>query len=327
MLGDSGRRADRQSVRGARMKGLISFALKLTVTGFLLYVVWRYMQDLHLRSVLGGANFWWLGIAILLTILQAGLAAVRWKEVLLRLRGIVLPVWLAFAWNGTSTLIGQVLPSTVGGDAFRVGALAAESDLSSGLRAVVADRIIGLVALGIIVVVAGTLLIVASKSPTAWLPFVIGLAGSLGCVLVVLAGPHVPDRQKILRPVKIISGDLRTLLVAPDKAATLSLMSILIHVLSIVTFATLAHAFNLHDVALFHIGIVVPCALLISAVPISLGGWGLREGAMYIGFKLVGSDPAAAIVLSLMFGVANLAVATMGTLLWLATREKALQRR
>jgi glycosyltransferase 2 family protein len=309
------------------MKGLISFALKLTVTGFLLYVVLKYLQDSHLRAVLGEANFWWLGVAIFLTILQAGLAAARWKEVLLRLKGIVLPVWLAFAWNGTSTLIGQILPSTVGGDAFRVGALAAESDLSSGLRAVLADRIIGLVALGMIVVVAGTSLIVVSRSPTAWVPFVIGLAGCLGCVLIVLAGPHVPDGQRILRPVKIVSGDMRIILTSPNKVATLSLMSILIHLLSIVTFATLARALNLHDVALFHLGMVVPCALLISAVPISLGGWGLREGAMYIGFKLVGSDPAAAIVLSLMFGVANLAVATMGALLWLATKAEALQQR
>ncbi|MBV8590102.1 MAG: flippase-like domain-containing protein [Acetobacteraceae bacterium] len=49
--------------------------------------------------------------------------------------------------------------------------------------------------------------------------------------------------------------------------------------------------------------ILVPPALLISALPISLGGWGVREGAMVAAFSLVQADPAGVAAVSVMFGL------------------------
>jgi uncharacterized membrane protein YbhN (UPF0104 family) len=47
----------------------------------------------------------------------------------------------------------------------------------------------------------------------------------------------------------------------------------------------------------------VPPALLVSALPISLGGWGVREGALVAAFSLVHADPAAVAATSVMFGL------------------------
>ena len=49
--------------------------------------------------------------------------------------------------------------------------------------------------------------------------------------------------------------------------------------------------------------ILVPPALLVSALPISLGGWGVREGALVVAFSLVHADPAAVAATSVMFGL------------------------
>jgi hypothetical protein len=49
--------------------------------------------------------------------------------------------------------------------------------------------------------------------------------------------------------------------------------------------------------------VLVPPALLVSALPISLGGWGLREGAMVAAFSLVHADPAAVAATSVIFGL------------------------
>ncbi len=49
--------------------------------------------------------------------------------------------------------------------------------------------------------------------------------------------------------------------------------------------------------------VLVPPALLVSALPISLGGWGVREGALVAAFSLVHADPAAVAATSVIFGL------------------------
>jgi hypothetical protein len=49
--------------------------------------------------------------------------------------------------------------------------------------------------------------------------------------------------------------------------------------------------------------LIVPPALLISSVPFSLAGWGVREGALAAGFVLVGSSSEAGVATSILFGL------------------------
>ena len=42
---------------------------------------------------------------------------------------------------------------------------------------------------------------------------------------------------------------------------------------------------------------------MISSVPISLAGWGVREGALATGFVLVGASSEAGVATSILFGL------------------------
>jgi glycosyltransferase 2 family protein len=53
-------------------------------------------------------------------------------------------------------------------------------------------------------------------------------------------------------------------------------------------------------------------ALLIATMPIALAGWGVREGAMIVGYGLFGVAPGAALAVSVGFGLASLAVSLPG---------------
>ena len=66
---------------------------------------------------------------------------------------------------------------------------------------------------------------------------------------------------------------------------------------------------------------LIPPILLILTLPISIGGWGIREGAMIWAFALVGVTNEEALVLSVLFGFATLAITLPGGLIWLLTRE------
>ena len=62
--------------------------------------------------------------------------------------------------------------------------------------------------------------------------------------------------------------------------------------------------------------------LLITSLPISIGGWGIREAAMIAIFALVGVPSSAAMVLSVQFGLLAMLVSTPGLVLWFMLKRK-----
>jgi hypothetical protein len=70
--------------------------------------------------------------------------------------------------------------------------------------------------------------------------------------------------------------------------------------------------------------LIVPTVMLISLLPFSVAGWGLRESAMATGFMLVQAPTAAAVAASVMFGVLTLLTSLPGGLLWLSSRPSRI---
>jgi uncharacterized membrane protein YbhN (UPF0104 family) len=68
--------------------------------------------------------------------------------------------------------------------------------------------------------------------------------------------------------------------------------------------------------------VIVPLSLLATAIPISIGGWGVRESAFVTGFGLVGVSASDALVLSVLFGLLNFLVRLPGALIWLTVSNR-----
>jgi hypothetical protein len=58
--------------------------------------------------------------------------------------------------------------------------------------------------------------------------------------------------------------------------------------------------------------LIAPAAMLIAAIPISIGGWGLREGALVAGFALVGADAENILAASICYGLSGLISGVIG---------------
>ena len=70
------------------------------------------------------------------------------------------------------------------------------------------------------------------------------------------------------------------------------------------------------EVALKDCVLLVPPVILITVVPVSIAGWGVREGAMVVAFGFIQVPASAAFALSVLFGL-TLAVSSLpGSLLW-----------
>jgi hypothetical protein len=79
---------------------------------------------------------------------------------------------------------------------------------------------------------------------------------------------------------------------------------------------TLAMMMDL-SVRLLDVVLVMPPVMLLSSLPISVAGWGVREGAMVIAFSLIDVPQEAALALSVQFALCGYLAATPGALAWL----------
>jgi uncharacterized membrane protein YbhN (UPF0104 family) len=78
------------------------------------------------------------------------------------------------------------------------------------------------------------------------------------------------------------------------------------------------------EVELIHVLVLFPPVFLVSLLPISIAGWGVREGAMVAALSLVGVDEASALAVSILFGLGVLLVGLPGGLVWFAGKGKKL---
>jgi uncharacterized membrane protein YbhN (UPF0104 family) len=65
---------------------------------------------------------------------------------------------------------------------------------------------------------------------------------------------------------------------------------------------------------------VLPAVMLASALPISIAGWGVREGGMVVGLGLLAIGSSDAALVSIIFGLLVLGLGLLGGVVWLVTR-------
>jgi uncharacterized membrane protein YbhN (UPF0104 family) len=114
---------------------------------------------------------------------------------------------------------------------------------------------------------------------------------------------------------------LRDVVIDPRAFAIPAGLSVLVQSLLILCFYILA--WDLHiPLAAMDAAVLVPVIMLASALPISIAGWGAREGAAVVLMSQVNIAPSSAVSLSLLFGLINLVMSCFGGLVWLLTRVR-----
>ena len=71
------------------------------------------------------------------------------------------------------------------------------------------------------------------------------------------------------------------------------------------------------NISLFGMLLVVPITNLLIALPISIAGWGVREGVMITGLGFLNVSVEAAFALSILYGLLMLVVSLPGFVDWI----------
>lgn len=313
------------SVRTARQIGLVAlkFGLSLGLMAVLLLSADWAMITERLRGAL------LVPFALALIVLSAAIPAVAWRWGLVSRRlGTPLSFPLALRLTYIGLFFGQILPGTVGGDAAR-GWLAYRAGLPLGAVAssIFLDRVMGLIGLSVLVVGAMAWFVGVASAGMAWLPaaVIVALVAGLALLLALdrLPLPAALRRGRALAALGLIPR-IRHILWSRAAAAALA-VSVAVHLATVLAVSLLAYGLNL-PVGLFNCLLVVPIAVLMSTLPISLGGWGVRDGAMVAGFGLLGVGASEALLLSVLFGVILMLAAMPGGALAGGATIRSLRR-
>lgn len=251
----------------------------------------------------------WLGLALLVGTAQTALSAWRWRFTAGRL-GLSLETRTALADYYLAGFINQVVPGGVLGDAWRAQRHARASGHSGpAWRAVILERASGqLVVLGL----AGLALVTYRPwretllaAPHGGLPWPLGLG------LAVLAAMIVILRARWQPLLAILRRDVARALLAREAWPRQLGSSLLIVFSYLLVFAACARAIGV-ELPLVALMLMALPVLLAMLVPLSVAGWGFREGAAAAVWLAGGLAPEQGVAASLAYGVTVLLASLPG---------------
>jgi len=295
----------------------IGFAVKLLLTVAILGLLARRANWHAVLERASSAQRPALLAAVGVIMLSIFLAAARWRR-LMRRNGILATRSWAVRAAFTSLFIGQFLPGTIGADGAKLWLLwRAGHPLRNGTASIVADRVAALI--GVLALILASLPDLLSLSAPdmvhAVLAAVVAIAVALGLVLCVPIRLPSALRGGRLEAAFRMLDDMRGSLWSGAAIFAVTL-SVSIHLLAVIAVVLIATALGIALDFRHAVGIVAT-AILLAAVPLSVNGWGIREGAMVAGLSLVGIGQADAFLISVLFGLGMMLSTLPGAALWL----------
>jgi uncharacterized membrane protein YbhN (UPF0104 family) len=310
------------------MRRILLSTLKILISAALLYFSLRKVNLSDLASRIDIASLGWIGLAIAVTFLQILLGALRWREISGECAA-ALTTKQAMRFNLIGTFFNQTLPSSIGGDAVRLWLVARGG---AGWRAatysIFVDRAIGLIALAIIIVASlpwsyDLIRDTDGRSALLLIDFA-SLAGGLG--FLALGWPRWPWLKHWwgthhLHACAVIANRV---IFSRAHGLKVAVFSILVHVLAVVIAWCVVRSIAA-PVLFGQVFQLVPPVMLITMLPISIAGWGVREATMGLAFGYAGLMAKEGVTVSLLFGAVSFFVGAIGGLVWIFSAEKAAQ--
>src|SRR6267154_1184060 len=310
------------------MRRILLSTAKILISAALLYFSLRKVNLYDLASRLHVESLGWIALAIAVLFLQIFIGVLRWREISSEC-GAPNEVRQGMRFNLIGTFFNQTLPSSIGGDAVRLWLVARGG---AGWRAatysIFVDRAIGLIALAVIIVASLPWSFRLIEDPHGRLALLLidfaALAGGMGfLVLGRLPWPWL-RRWWATHHLHACSVIVNRVIFSRKRGAKIAVLSLLVHVLAVVIAWCVVQSIAA-PVMFGQIFQLIPPVMLITMLPISIAGWGVREATMGLAFGYAGLMTNEGINISLLFGCVSFIIGAFGGLVWIFSAEKRAQ--
>jgi uncharacterized protein (TIRG00374 family) len=263
---------------------------------------------------------WLLGGLIQLSLIPV-LGGARWRLVLSTL-GSKIGIWSSTRLFWVGMIFNQVLPSSSGGDAIRVVlAWRRGVPLPRSAHSVILERLVMVFTLVILVAAIQLLPGYRENIPAAaWFGPILLFAAVAGLIFVTL-GESLIARLRLWRALSALaelSIDARKFLLSRSSSRVAGL-SVLTHLNIAVASLWLGKALGIH-LGIVDYAFYMSLLTLVTSLPVSIGGWGIREGAVVALFGNSGVSAHSALAFSILFGL-SVGVISLAGLPFVSIRE------
>lgn len=299
--------------------------LKVAVAALILFIIASRVDFAAAFALMGGADPVWLVAAIGASLLIIAADAAFWAYSM-KPAGLTMPFRTALLFGVIGWFFINIAPSTVGADVFRAAQMrAAGATTTRSIRLVAAARLMSFAALIAVIGLGLPYAFSAFEAARDRLALAAIFAAALAAFAGLLfGGPLIARAPARFRrgPLAFgaeLSADLRTLLRKTTPAGWFYLT--VQHLLRTATVFCIAAALGVafDPLALFAL---LPAAFLAAMVPITFGGWGVREASFVYFLGVAGVAAPAALAISIMFGLTRIVIGAAGGLIWLTTRAE-----
>ena len=313
------------------MKRTLRILIKVAVSGGLLWLLYRRVDVAALQVTLRNARVGWLAMFFLLLAANTLISSVKWR-LLLAADGIVQPLGRLFASYLTGSFFNLFLPSTIGGDGYRIADIGRHSARTAHTAAsILVDRLTGFLALAVYGLVFP---FVARSAIPNWdsrfllLPAV-ALAG-LAAASFALIEQRILRRfiawlpGKLRGPVLAVLDKILASVAAYSRQPSVWIKSIAIAFIfqffAIAAVYSLSRALGL-GLPFTPFFFFVPFITLMEMIPISIFGIGLRDTGYVWFMQAVGRTAADAAALSVLYVAATLLYVAIGGIIFIFRRQ------
>ena len=289
----------------------VLLAVKLSVSIILLVVLFSRIDVAQLWQTAKLASVPWLLAALVVYASSTFVAVWRWRVLLLAQRVEITFRELLGSFL-VSAYFNNFLPSNIGGDVVRIGDTARHMNSKTlATTIVLMDRIIGLIALVFVAALGATAIgrLHHTAAPIwsgwLWAGFLAGAAATTPAVLAPAGFGRLLRPLTVFHPewvgdrITTLTGALARFGEAP--AALLRGFGGAVFVQGALVLYYYAVAYALHlDVSIWDLAVVIPVSFIVQLLPVSVGGFGVREAFFSYYFHRIGQPIEDAVLLSLV---------------------------
>ena len=309
------------------MKYFGRIARIVVAAGLTGYILWR-SDPAAVAAAATGVEWRWVGVAVLLVLVDRALMAYRWVALLCTIeserRPPIGPLMRVFF---VSTFVGTFLPASVGGDIVRSYSLARLNvDAGDAVASVLMDRLLG-VASVFLMALAGLALARDLSENAAIVGGLIVAATACIATLVLIFSPRAAALASqaaswlpfaaVRRTGAGIVDSIRKYAAYPPQLIAVLACSLAVQALRVFQAFYLGRSLGI-DAPLTAYFAFIPPILLIMLLPVTINGLGTSQAAFVWFFARAGVASAAAFALSVLFVALGIVGNLPGALLYAA---------
>lgn len=247
-------------------------------------------------------------LALIVISVQYMLSSARWHYILVR-HGLAFTLRRSFSIYGIGALANLVLITSLAGVSVRGLLLVRENvEVSRIVGVLVVERIAALGGMALCVLLGlGISHRLLFEQFTRQAGFENAIALTVLAVLAVLAGAALLWRLQFVRQTVV---QIRQSFLSWKVVSLLVVASSAIIFLGFAGVALLATGMGIDINPVFFVT-AMPVVAFMASLPITVGGWGVREGMMVVGLGLFGVKAEPALALSVAYGMAGIVVSCL----------------